>query len=72
MELIFLTCGLIVGVAATIIVIRMRRAGTLAVYIPDIEDTPYMSLELEHSVGQVTKKKYVTFKVDVRPLNTRG
>lgn len=71
MELLFLVCGVIIGVVLTIVVTRLRRAGTLVVYIPDVEETPYMSLELEHSVGHVSKKKYVTFKVDIRPLNTR-
>lgn len=70
MEVLFLICGLIVGVGLTIIATRIRRIGTLVVYIPDTDDAPYLTLELEQSVSQVASKKYVTAQVNVRKLHT--
>ena len=73
MEVLYLIVGLIIGVALTIILARVRRIGTLVVYIPhkyDLDDAPYLTLELDQTVSQESKKRYVTTKVDVRKLNT--
>lgn len=71
MDVLFYICGVIMGVVITVIVTRMTRAGTLVVYVPSLEEAPYLTLELDQSVGEITKKKYTTVKVDVRTLNTR-
>lgn len=71
MELLYLVCGLIVGVVSTLIVTRMRRAGTLVVWVPDTDDPPYMSIDLDQSIAQIAKQKYVTAKVETHRLNTR-
>lgn len=71
MEVLYLVCGVIIGVIATIIVTRMRRAGTLVVWVPDTDDPPYMSIDLDQSIPQIAKQKYVTAKVEIHRLNTR-
>ena len=71
MELLYLVCGLIVGVVSTLIVTRMRRAGTLVVWVPDTDDPPYMSIDLDQSIPQIAKQKYVTAKVETHRLNAR-
>ena len=70
MELLFLACGVIIGVIATIIVSRVNRAGSLVINIPDTDDPPYLSADLDRPVAFISKEKYVMFKVDVRQLNT--
>lgn len=72
MDLVFYICGVIVGVVLTLIVTRVTRAGTLVVWLPSLEESPYLTLELDQSVGQISKKKYTTVKVDIRSINTRG
>lgn len=71
MDVLFYICGVIMGVAITLILAKLTRAGTLVVYVPNTDDSPYLTLELDQSVGQISKKKYTTVKIDVRPLNTR-
>lgn len=71
MDVLFYICGVIMGVAITLILAKLTRAGTLVVYVPNTDDSPYLTLELGQSVGQISKKKYTTVKIDVRPLNTR-
>lgn len=71
MDVLFYICGVIMGIAITLILIKLTRAGTLVVYVPNSDDAPYLTLELDQSVGQISKKKYTTVKIDVRPLNTR-
>lgn len=71
MELLFLACGVLVGVVATLIVTRMRRVGSLVVWVPDTDDPPYLSIDLDQSIPQIAKQKYVTAKVETCRLNTR-
>ena len=71
MELLFWVCGVIVGVVVTIIVTRMRRVGTLVIWVPDTDDSPYMSIDLDQSIPQIAKHKYITAKVEIHKLNTR-
>lgn len=70
MDVLFWTCGVVMGVVLTLIVTRMRRAGYLVVNIPDTDDPPYLSADLDQPVTVISKKKYVTFKVDIRQLHT--
>lgn len=70
MELLFLVCGVVVGVIVTIVVSRMRRAGSLVINVPDTDDPPYLSADLDLPVAFISKKKYVTFKVDIHHLRT--
>lgn len=71
MELLYLVCGVIIGVVATIIITRMRRAGTLIVWVSNTDDPPYLSIDLDQTVAQIAKKKYVAVKVEIHKLNTR-
>lgn len=70
MDVLFLVCGVVAGIVATLIVTRMRRAGYLVVNIPDTDDPPYLSADLDQPVGLISKKKYVLFKVEIRQLHT--
>ena len=46
MDVLFLACGVLVGIVLTLIATRVRRAGYLVVNIPDTDDPPYLSADL--------------------------
>lgn len=74
MEFLCLACGvigMIVGGILTLLWIRRKKAGVLAVYISDTDDPAYMTAELSESVAHVCKQKRVVFEVAVRRLRTR-
>ncbi len=62
----------ILGSIITTFIIASLLIGTMVVYIPDQPDEPpYLTAELDRSVGFVSKRKFVLFKVDVRQLNSQ-
>ena len=54
--------GAMVGYILTTVISRLRTAGILKVVTAD-EDGPYLFLELSQNVGDVSKKKYISFKI---------
>ena len=70
MEILYLICGIIIGAVTTVILSRLRRAGSLVINMPDTDDPPYLSADLDQPVGSISKKKYVVFKIDIRQLST--
>ena len=69
--LIYLALAFLLGVLVTVAWIFRISAGTLKVYIPDQDETPYLCAELSKPVGWVCGKKYVMFEVDVRNINSQ-
>lgn len=69
--LIYLALAFLLGVLVTVVWVFRISSGTLKVYIPDQDDGPYLCVELNKTVGEVSKKKYVLFEVDVRNLNSQ-
>lgn len=67
-----LVLAFLLGFIVALIGVLTMRVGTMVVYIPDREDeSPYLTAELDKSVGFIAKKKYVLYKVDVRNLHTQ-
>lgn len=64
MELLFLVCGVVIGIAVTRIVSKMRRIGTLYIVDSHLETEPQLLCDLDHPIQKFTKKRYVVMKVD--------
>ena len=65
MEIIIATLfGMLVGIAITIGVFRVKHIGTLRIDASDPYEKPYMFLELKKDVGNIWNKKYVLLKVN--------
>lgn len=56
--------GLVFGWVFTSIWWRKKSIGNLRIDTSDPDDNPYLFLELEHGVGDIRRKKYVTLKVN--------
>ena len=68
MEIIlFVIGGFMVGsiVEALIFAFLHKSVGDLRIYDSDPDDGPYLFLELNKDVETVSKKKYITLKVDI-------
>lgn len=60
--LIFLA-GMFFGISVVTIIFRAHWVGTLRIDNSDPEDGPYMFLELEKGIGDISSKKHVILKV---------
>ena len=60
--LIFLA-GIFFGVAAAVLVYRAYHVGTLRIDRSDPTEPPYIFLELDKGVGDISRKKNVIVKV---------
>lgn len=65
MEMLFLLAGVLLGAGITTLVRRVRLVGTLRVDSSDPNDGPYMFLELEKGVGDISSRRYVLLKVNL-------
>lgn len=65
MEVQFLFAGLLLGLSIAVLVRRPYFVGTLRVDTSDPEDEPYLFLELEKGVGDISSKRYVLLKVNL-------
>ena len=57
--------GILVGIVCTTVAIRTKSVGSLRVDTSDSDDGPYLFLELSKDIGEIYRKKYVTFKVSL-------
>lgn len=64
MELLFLVCGVVIGIAVTRIVSKMRRIGTLYIVDSHLETEPQLLCELHSPIEKITKKRYVVMSID--------
>ena len=62
---IMFVIGLLIGIIATTLFIRLRSVGTLRIDRSDPEDGPYLFLELTSRPEEVAKKAYITLRVDL-------
>lgn len=63
--------GILLGVAITLLCVRYMQSGTLKVYIPDDpEESPYLYVELDKSVGFICDQTHVMFKVNTKNIKT--
>lgn len=67
MELVLLIGGIMIGSGITLFVTRMQavrsKVGTLRIDRSDPDDQPYMFLELNKGVGDISTRTYVTLDV---------
>lgn len=58
-----LVVGFVLGIVAAIFMYRVKRAGTLRIDRSDPTEPPYIFLELDKGVGDISRKKNVILKV---------
>lgn len=58
--------GILVGIVCTTVATRTKSVGSLIVDTSDSDDDPYLFLELSKDIGEIYRKKYVTFKVNLK------
>lgn len=58
--------GILIGVIISGVIFRRYKVGTLCVDTSDPYDDPYLFLELDASIGDISLKHYVILKVDIR------
>lgn len=63
MDIILILAGLCLGMAIATIIFRAYFVGNLRIDNSDPEDGPYMFLELEKGIGDISSKKHVILKV---------
>lgn len=76
----YMLIGFLFGVALSVLVMAVRSdnrkkndkttEGTLALYVTD-EDGPYLNLELDKPVDTIFNRKHVSFRVDVRRIDSQ-
>lgn len=63
MEALLVLAGMFFGISLSVIIFRAYFVGTLRIDRSDPDDQPYMFLELDKGVGDISKKKHVILKV---------
>lgn len=63
MEIILILAGVLLGISISSIVYRSYFVGNLRIDNSDPVDGPYMFLELEKGIGDISSKKHVILKV---------
>lgn len=58
--------GMTVGFIIFFIVLKNNIVGNLRVDHSDLEDEPYLFLQLENDIKSISKKKYVIMKVQIK------
>lgn len=58
--------GILVGIVCATVATRTKSVGTLRVDTSDPDDGPYLFLELSKDIGDIYRKKYVTFKASLK------
>lgn len=66
MELLIFIIGLAVGLIIKTIISRVKSVGTLRVDASDPDSQPYLFLELKKDVQAISRKNYVSMKVNIR------
>ena len=64
MEVLIWICGVVVGVAVTTIITRMRRIGTLYIVDSHLETEPQLICNLDRPIKTFMKKRFVMFALD--------
>lgn len=64
MEWLILFVGMLIGSVVTAYAFSKKFIGTLRVDQSDPTDAPYLFLEIEKGVGDISRKKYVLLRVN--------
>lgn len=62
--LIAFAIGIIIGGVAANVIFRLHKVGSLRIDNSDINNRPYLFLELTHDVSDIYKHKYVLMNVN--------
>lgn len=63
MEIICIAVGIIIGLTISIVGLLFKSTGFLRIDRSDPMDAPYMFLEINKDVGDISKKKFVILQV---------
>lgn len=63
MEAILILTGMLIGIGVSTIIHRAYYIGTLRIDHSDPSDSPYMFLEIEKGIKDISRKKHVVLKV---------
>ena len=66
MEVIFILVGICLGVSISAIIFRAYWVGTLRIDKSDPNEEPYMFLELDKGIGDISSKKHVVLRVSTK------
>ena len=64
MDWLIVFIGIVIGAVVTAYVFRRNFVGTLRVDQSDPTDAPYLFLEIEKGMGDISRKKYVLLRVN--------
>ncbi len=71
---IYLICvgiGLILGIVAALLYLKIKKIGVLRVDSTESKDNPYLFLEFEKMPSNLNKRKYVILKVNPKSYFTQ-
>lgn len=63
MEAILILAGVLIGIGLSTFVFRVRSVGVLRIDNSDPTDGPYMFLELDKGVGDISRQKNILLRV---------
>lgn len=63
MEILYLLVGLVFGVIIHSVWTRINNVGRLRIDRSDATDAPYLFLEATKSIPEISRKRYVIFRV---------
>lgn len=66
MEAILILAGIVIGIGISIIIFRAYFIGTLRIDKSDPNEEPYMFLELDKGIGDISSKKHVVLRVSTK------
>lgn len=70
MEVILILAGIVIGIGIAMIIFRAYFIGTLRIDKSDPTEEPYMFLELDKGIGDISSKKHVVLRVSTKNYGT--
>lgn len=70
MEVILILAGVVIGIGIAMIIFRAYFIGTLRIDKSDPNEEPYMFLELDKGIGDISSKKHVVLRVSTENYST--
>lgn len=66
MEIILILAGIVIGIGLAMIIFKAYFIGTLRIDKSDPNEEPYVFLELDKGIGDISSKKHVVLKVSTK------
>lgn len=70
MEVILILAGVVIGIGIAMIIFRAYFIGTLRIDKSDPNEEPYMFLELDKGIGDISSKKHIVLRVSTNNYGT--